>query len=99
MLSKRLALRVEFALVQHVHQERFYDIVHVVAECNLIVAVFAGELDEFGAALRAAPVAVELAAFLDFPSKKGLAFARPRFNLFVTRSILSRQDGAASARS
>ena len=55
----------EFALVQHVHQERLYDVIHVVAECNLVVSVFAGELDELGAALRAAPVAVELAAFLE----------------------------------
>ena len=39
--------------------------VGVMAERNLIVAVFAGELDEFGAALRAAPVAVEFAAFLE----------------------------------
>jgi hypothetical protein len=49
----------------------------VVAERNLVVAVFAGELDEFGTALSTAPIAVELAAFLDFSSKKGLAFARP----------------------
>ena len=55
----------ELSLVQHVHQEGLYDVVHVVAERNFVVAVFAGELDELGAALRAAPVAVELATFLE----------------------------------
>ena len=37
----------------------------MVPERNLVVAVFAGELDELGAALRAAPVAVEAMAFLE----------------------------------
>ena len=37
----------------------------VVAECNLVEVVFACELDEFRAALRAAPVAIELATFLE----------------------------------
>ena len=35
----------------------------MVAQRDLVVAVLAGELDEFGAALGAAPVAVQLAAF------------------------------------
>jgi len=55
----------ELALVQHVHQKRFDDVVHVVAECNFVEVVFACELDEFRAALRAAPIAVELAAFFE----------------------------------
>ena len=37
----------------------------MVAERDFVEVVFAGELDEFGAALRAAPVAVELAAFFE----------------------------------
>ena len=36
----------------------------MVAECDFVEVVFAGELDEFRAALRAAPIAVEFAAFL-----------------------------------
>lgn len=55
----------EFAFVQHVHQKRFDDVVHVVAERNFAEVVFACELDEFRAALRAAPIAVQLAAFLE----------------------------------
>ena len=48
----------EFALVQHVHQERFDDVIHVVAECNLVEVVFACEFDKLCAALRATPVTV-----------------------------------------
>ena len=48
----------EFTFVQHVHQKRLDDVVHVVAERNLVEVVFACELDEFRAALRAAPVTV-----------------------------------------
>lgn len=55
----------EFALVQHVHQKRLDDVIHVVTERNLVEVVFACELDEFCAALRAAPVTVEFAAFLE----------------------------------
>ena len=55
----------EFTFVQHVHQKRLDDVVHVVAERNLVEIVFARELDEFRAALRAAPVAIELATFLE----------------------------------
>ena len=55
----------EFAFVQHVHQKRFDDVVHVVAERNLVEVVFACKLDEFRAALRAAPIAIELATFLE----------------------------------
>ena len=55
----------ELALVQHVHQKCFDDVVHVVAERNLIEIVFACELDEFRAALRAAPVTVQFAAFFE----------------------------------
>ena len=53
----------EFALVEHVHQQGLYNVVHVVAQRNLVVAVFAGELDEFGAPLGTAPIAVQLTAF------------------------------------
>ena len=55
----------ELAFVQHVHQKRLDDIVHVVAERNLIEIVFACELDEFRAALRTAPITVEFAAFFE----------------------------------
>ena len=55
----------EFAFVQHVHQKRFDDVVHVMAERDLVEVVFACELDEFRAALRTAPVTVQLAAFLE----------------------------------
>lgn len=55
----------ELAFVQHVHQKCFDDVVHVVAECNLVEVVFACELDEFRAALRAAPVAIEFATFFE----------------------------------
>ena len=37
----------------------------MVAECDFVEVVFARELDEFCAALRAAPIAIELAAFLE----------------------------------
>ena len=55
----------EFAFVQHVHQKRFDNVVHVVAERNFVEVVFACELDEFRATLRAAPIAIQLAAFLE----------------------------------
>ena len=55
----------ELAFVQHVHQKRFHNVVHVVTERDFVEIVFACELDEFCAALRAAPIAVELAAFLE----------------------------------
>lgn len=37
----------------------------MVAECNLVEVVFACELDEFRAALCAAPIAIQLAAFFE----------------------------------
>ena len=55
----------EFALVQHVHQKCFDDVVHVVAERNFVEVVFACEFDKLCAALRAAPVTVQLAAFFE----------------------------------
>ena len=55
----------EFALVQHVHQKRFDDVVHVVAERNFVEVVFTCELDKFRAALCAAPVAIEFATFFE----------------------------------
>lgn len=55
----------ELALVQHVHQKRFDDVVHVVAERNFVEVVFTCEFDKLCAALRAAPITVQLAAFLE----------------------------------
>ena len=76
----------ELSLVEHVHQERLHDVVHVVAERNLVVSVLAGELDEFGAALRAAPVAVELASFLESPFHRHVL--EEEWNLRVLRCEL-----------
>ena len=53
----------ELALVQHVHQKRFDDVIHVMPERNFVEVVFACELDEFCAALCAAPITVQFAAF------------------------------------
>ena len=55
----------ELAFVQHVHQKRLDDVIHVVTERNLVEVVFACEFDKLCAALRAAPVAVQLTAFLE----------------------------------
>ena len=55
----------ELALVQHVHQKCFDDVIHVVTERNFVEVVFACKFDEFSASLRTAPVTVQFAAFFE----------------------------------
>ena len=55
----------ELAFVQHVHQKRLDDVVHVVAERNFVEVVFTCELDKFRASLCAAPITVQFAAFFE----------------------------------
>ena len=55
----------ELAFVQHIHQKRLDDVVHVMPERNFVEVVFACELDEFGTALRATPITVQFTAFLE----------------------------------